>query len=230
MTFLQELGSVAKERGIYLEGSPGVLGPEGATAAPALPGVLSYFSDSLTCFQEELFSFLNNQTSPPRNSLIIFLSSPAPITLCGRPALSSASFLPQSAGSDSPERSLELRLWTAWPLSSAGSLCKLHKDANCQEPSYSLPIAVPVGCPGSTFFLSSPLSYLTPKRSFKLMLWDHFEAGLYKVETHQSWNFSPDFTTKLNYTCFSRYQGIIFIHVCMHAAMHYINFILLLLL
>lgn len=65
MTFLQELGSVAKERGIYLEGSRGVLGPEGATAAPALPGVLSYFSDSLTCFQEELFSFLNNQPLLP---------------------------------------------------------------------------------------------------------------------------------------------------------------------
>lgn len=65
MTFLQELGSVAKERGMYLEGSPGVLGPEGATAAPALPGVPSSFSDSLTCFQEEHFSFLNNQPLLP---------------------------------------------------------------------------------------------------------------------------------------------------------------------
>lgn len=126
MTFLQELGSVAKERGIYLEGSPGVLGPEGATAAPALPGVFSYFSDSLTCFQEEFLVSLTINPSSPKLPHHLPLLFPSSNTLCGRPALSSASFLPQSAGSDSSERSLELRLWTAWPLSSAGSLlCKL---------------------------------------------------------------------------------------------------------
>lgn len=164
ITFLQELGSVAKERGIYLEGSPGVLGPEGATAAPALPRVPSSFSDSLTCFQEEHFSFLNNQPFLPETPSSS--SSPLPQLSADAPP----SLLPQSAGSDSSQWSLELRLWTAPPLSSAGSLlCKLHKEANCQEPSYSLLIAVPAGCPGSTFFPSSLPSYLTRKRSFKLM-------------------------------------------------------------
>lgn len=158
---------MAKERGIYLKGSLGVLGPEGATAAPALPGVPSSFSDSLTCFQEEHFSFLNNQPLLPETRSPS--SSPLP-QLLSLSADAPPSLLPQSAGSDSSQRSLELRLWTAPPLSSAGSLlCKLHKEANCQEPNYSLLIAVPAGCPGSTFFLSSLPSYLTRKRSFKLM-------------------------------------------------------------